>query len=797
MKSFTLLKRCTALVMGLLITSAGVVKAEEKVDTVKIGSFYYVLDDATKTAKMTRNAEYKEMAKIEIPAKVNNGTADYSVTTITQQCFQQCTMSEIVFPNTLTTIEKWAFYGCNNLKSVNFPASLKYLGLTSFQNCKILAEATFNGPVEELCESIFTGCYELAKVVLSDEQTYLPKAMFNNCESLATVNFPSKLDSLANNVFYGNGLTEVVLPPSLRIMGNAVFSRNSKLTKVTIPGSLKNMGSQSFYECGALEEVVLGEGIEYLGENTFYNNKKLSKITLPSTVKSLTPFLFYGCASLESLVLPASVTQIPPSCFYQSGLKSFPTGGKITEVGANAFQGCSGLVNVELPSTIKILNKYSFYQCRNLESINLPSGIEQIWESCFHTCTSLKQISIPASCATLGDNPFTACQGLTAINVDANNPNYASVDGVLTDKAKKLVISYPGAKASWVMPESIEEVGGFAFNNLPAVTDITFSKNIKKIGQSAFYGSSIKEAIFGDKLESIGMTAFFMVRSLTKIVLGNNDFTTGNNCFSATAVPQLVFPESVTTIGINDGAGTSIIGSDANLTAVWLPSTLKEFSPFGSGCAKLAKIYCWAKTAPKLNGKNKINLPEGCVIYVPKGTAEAYNAAWTEANLYQNMTFKDVLPGDPELSESEGVGTISWEPFTEEGYIGEVAKYSLTLYKGIGETRTEISTRELDPKGQPVGSKAEGDTPAKINVSLGSLEKGDYSVVLKGYTALGELVMNYDGNLSVGTSGIEDINVDGNVPAEYYNLQGVRVTNPEKGNVYIMLKDNKATKVVY
>lgn len=795
LKIYTLKRSITALVAAVFMlagSGAGTASAE----TVQIWDLFYELDPTGKTATLAPDAAYTSMTTIEIPAKVNDGTSDYTVTAIAQQCFQSCTnMTSIVLPNTLESIGKWAFYGCSGLKNIDFPSSLTTISDLAFQKCTGLERITLPANLQTVGASAFTGCSSLTEAILNDNLTALPTAVFNDCYNLSNVTFPSKLESIGNNAFYGCALTSAELPASLKTIGDAVFSRCTNLKKVTIPGNLQSMGNQIFYECNALEEVVLGEGIESLGESLFYNNKSLKNITLPQSLKSLSKHLFHGCLSLTNIVLPAAITAIPNNCFSDcTSLQTAPLNNNITEIGNEAFSGCESLETVTLPAKFKNLNNNVFAYCSKLTTVLLNEGLEKIGNTVFHTNTALTSISIPASVTTIGDNPFAGCSNLTKIDVAAGNSNFTSTDGVLTDKAAKVIFSYPGGMTQWVMPESIEEIAPYSFNSLPNVTDITFSPNIKKVGMSAFYNTKITEAIFTDKLESIDNMAFFMVKTLEKIVFGNTDFTLGNNSISATAVRQLLFPESVKTIGIDSyGFGILSIGSNTRLTAVWLPSTLEKLSPFGTGCANLAKIYCWAKTPPTLVGFNPMTIaPE---VYVPKGTASAYQAAWSE--LYPNVTFKDVLPGDPVLDAENGVSRISWEPFTEEGYIGNVETYTLTLYKGQGDGRTEIFTEQLNANGEKSGTKAEGAIPAKITVGLGTLEAGDYSVSLKGFTSLGEMVMNFENNFSATTAGIDDIVADSDMPAEYYNMQGIRVMNPVKGNIYIMRKGSTAEKVVF
>lgn len=790
-KLFTL-NQVASVAGAFFIAGSGIANAE----IMQIGKFYFDLNSENKTAVLTRNEAYTTMTSIEIPATVNDGNSDYSVIGIAQQCFQSCkTMNNIVLPASIQTIGKWAFYECTGLAEINLPESLTTIDELAFQKCSGLTRIELPSNVTAIGQSAFVGCNALTEVVLNDNLTSLPDAVFNGCFRLAKVTLPKKLETLGNNVFYGCALTTVELPATLKSMGNANFSRCAQLTSVTIPGSLKTLGDQTFYECNALTTVTFGEGVETLGEAAFYNNFALKDVVLPKSLKTLKPSAFYGCSSLTKIELPTAITTIPRNCFYDcAGLTTSPINDRIDVIESSAFQNCASLESVILPKNLKTLESNTFSGCSKLKSVKFNDVLEKIDETVFFTNTSLTTVDIPATVTYIGKNPFIGCANLNAINVDDANPNYASPDGVLTDKAAKTIISYPGGKTSWVMPETIEEVAAYSFNNLPNVTDITFSPNIKKIGMSAFYNTKIREAVFTDKLECIDGMAFFMDKGLEKIVFGNSDFTTGNNCLSMTSVSRLLFPESVSSVGVDaNGQGFSIMGSNTNITAVWFPSTLKQLSPLGSGCTNLAKIYCWAQTPPALVGSNPITIaPE---VFVPKGTADAYREAWSK--LYPNVTFKDVLPEAPVLNVNEKTASISWQPFTEEGYIGEVANYSLTLYKGQDENRTEIFTHKLNANGEQTETKTEGSIPQTINASLGSLEVGEYSVCLKGFTSLGEMVMKFEEKFAVEGSGIDDLATEETTPIVFYNLQGIRIDNPEKGNVYISRKGNDAEIIVY
>ena len=106
----------------------------------QIGSFYYELDDATHTATLIKNpnassewTSYDVYSDLVISATVNDGVADYTVTTIGESAFQNGGMPSLVIEEGVVNIADNAFWACSNLKKATLPSSIESIGDYAFQ----------------------------------------------------------------------------------------------------------------------------------------------------------------------------------------------------------------------------------------------------------------------------------------------------------------------------------------------------------------------------------------------------------------------------------------------------------------------------------------------------------------------------------------------------------------------------------------------------------------------------------------------------------------------------------------
>ncbi len=255
----------------------------------------------------------------------------------------------------------------------------------------------------------------------------------------------------------------------------------------------------------------------------------------------------------------------------------------------------------------------AFFDCAALTSITLPEGLTSIGDGAFTWCTSLTGITLPDSVTEMGSNPFRDCEKLTDIRVSPDQPMFATIDGVLINKAEKKLICYPYAftASEYQVPKGILSIGDDAFYWCDSLTSIMLPEGLTSIGDRAFSGCAALTSItLPEGLTSIGDNAFYSCESLTSITLPEGLTSIGDRTFSECfALTSITLPEGLTSIGFEAFSYCS------SLTSITLPESLASI---GEGSFK--------------------SCPEDMLFTVAR---DSWAAKWCEEN-GKNYTFPDV-----------------------------------------------------------------------------------------------------------------------------------------------------------
>jgi len=205
----------------------------------------------------------------------------------------------------------------------------------------------------------------------------------------------------------------------------------------------------------------------------------------------------------------------------------------VTSIGYRAFDGCSSLTNVNIPSSVTNIRHGLFWNCSGLTHIEIPSSVTHIGNYAFYGCSGLTSIEIPSNVTSIGGKVFDCCSELTSINVAYDNSIYTSEDGVLYDKNKTEIIRTPEKKKeNFKLPSSVTSIGNSAFRGCRALTNIDLPSGVTSIGQSAFMGCSGLTSIeIPSRVTDIYVYAFRGCSGLTHIVIPSSVTSIGYEAF--------------------------------------------------------------------------------------------------------------------------------------------------------------------------------------------------------------------------------------------------------------------------
>ena len=649
---------------------------------------------------------YAEAAAVTTlnPSGLFNGNVFFYNTEITS-------FNELEYFTGLTSIEPYAFYGCNNLTSVTLPHGVTSIGNSAFYNCSGLTSVTIGNSVTSIGDSAFNHCTSLTSVTIGNSVTSIGSYAFGSCSGLTSVTIPDSVTSIGSTAFYNcSGLTSVTIGNSVTSIDSFAFEGCSSLTSVTIPASVTSIGSNPFAYCDLLESITVDPG------NTVYSSPNGCN----AIIKTADHLLVLGC---KNTVIPNDVTTIY----------------------GHAFNGCIGLTSIEIPASVSNIYTSAFNRCSNLEEIRVWAVTPPTaFTLCFNYVPTDIPVYVPCNTKTAyqqasGWSVFTnyidpcanidfAYEAVKAICVeyfDANQDDelsYSEAAAVLS-----LGTVFQNAFQDEGTSVSFNELRYFtgltsidddAFSSCWSLTALTLPPSVLTIGEFSFYGCNFSSIVIPNSVTSIGSHAFRSCGALTSITIpssvtsisenpffycpalasitveaGNTVYSSpeGSNAIIKTEEHKLVsgckntvIPEGVTTIGASAFGGCSslteihIPGSvtliDAwafmdcsGLIAVTIPSSVSFIGNVAfNGCTGLSSITVERETPPTLD--NGVFDNTSIPVYVPCGSLEAYQNYNNTGTPWGGFTNIHDLCESPLCVAPTNVEVTSTEP--QNGYNG-------------------------------------------------------------------------------------------------------------------------------
>lgn len=216
------------------------------------------------------NKSDKTVTSLIIPAKV---------TTIDANVFLKCKyIKKVTFASgsKLTKIGMYAFKGCSALESVSLPSTLKTIGYRAFGACTSLDKFTIPGSVTSGNQIFGTSC-SVKTVTFGSSMKAIPDKILKNASSVTTVNLPSKVTSIGKSSFYNcTSLKKITLPSTVTVLNTSAFYNCSAMTKVTMSKNITAIGKNVFRKCTSLKSLTLYKNIKSIGTGAFAEDSALT-----------------------------------------------------------------------------------------------------------------------------------------------------------------------------------------------------------------------------------------------------------------------------------------------------------------------------------------------------------------------------------------------------------------------------------------------------------------------------------------------------------------------------------------
>lgn len=575
------------------------------------------------------------------------------------------------------------------------------------------------------------------------------------------------------------------------------------LINLSLPDSVKKIGSNAFNKCVGLTSVTFNTNpaLTTIGMSAFEGCTSLTAISIPKNVKDINSNAFRGCSSLTTIHynaleanpgIASPFDSIGDAVVYITGVKTLPAhlfrGTNIKVVnfsnvnipavggwGVEVFRNCAKLTNVIFDSncTVAKINDLAFSGCSALLDISLPSSVREIAMQAFANCTSLINFTVPASTVSVAADAFTGCTnilevvnkttGSTRIDItkggttcggvakyaqnvidDEANTKFKTEDNFIffATETETRLIRYTGTGSEIILPVlgsgyfvkkyiihdsafknntsltsvifpstsdsegGVWKVGKEAFRDCTALRTIRVSENVVEIGELAFYGCKALTSItLPDKLSIIGKQLFMDCSALTTIKIPSGNTEIGidafKNCTSLKTVeftPNTVNGNKYRTEKIEAGAFEGCTSLESiTINDAYTSAASQKPVAFGgnvfNGCTKLKAVVIPSKLSA--NNTTFAGIGDAFVVAPSKGAYTTLkNENTTLSALGSKFTYNIPITFEQVVIKATDTSTVTAPSVSSVNrYYGVTGQ---TLPNQIGYSNTVWYTAKTD-----------------------------------------------------------------------------------------------------
>lgn len=390
--------------------------------------------------------------------------------------------------------------------------------------------------VTEVDYRAFDNCPELTELVMPKTVTYIPSISGSPKVECVTVAEENPYYRSLDGVLYGqerygrrekgeysellyyppaNPGEHFVIPEFVESIAAFAFSNCQKLKSVVLADKVTSICEGAFQNCINLKSITWGASLRFIWGKAFENCTALKSIVFPDSIEGVSSDAFRGCTNISSITFARGkyfdLDSLPKE-FFPWGQNAFTLDG-VRYVPYKAFdrKEAALLAVMDLPKDAK---DDIFFP--DITTLKIPARVEQygfIYEvseckSSFKQFPSLKRLELPA---TIKKVDIAEIENLQEVVVDEGNTEFSTEDGVLFNKKKTVLLSFPLGRnvKRYVIPSGVEQIVEEAFRGQPYIEEIVFPDSTTAIEKRAFANCrSLREVHLGKNIKKIGIESF-------------------------------------------------------------------------------------------------------------------------------------------------------------------------------------------------------------------------------------------------------------------------------------------------
>ena len=628
-----------------------------------------------------------------------------SVDSINNYAFSGCSsLTSLTIPNSVTSIGGGAFSGCSSLASLTIPNSVTSIGEFTFYDCSSLTSVTIPNSVTSIGEYAFYGCSNLQSLTIgagvlsigSSQYTpvkviWLPNTPPSGYKNLAgTINYISNNQySLTNayiypflsSMFETDGAKYIPISPSERTCDIIDCIYDSTNLQIAIDSTVifqgvemktKNIMPYAFYKNDFIREVSLGNSGN-IERFAFENCSNLQTASI-SNIGDVGASAFENCSNLQTATISNS-GDIGTSAFENCSNLRIATISNIGTIGSDAFKGCSSLTTAGLGDSIKALGANAFYQCSSLQAITIPNSVGSVGKYCFSGCSNMISAVIGDGLATIKDYTFQHCSALESLII---GNHVTTIETCAFENCSSL--------AKITIPQSITGITNKVFKGCTSLADVIIEDRSTKLelgsnGSSPLFADCPLDSVYiGGKItyntsKNSGYSPFYRNTSLRTITITDQEEQIYENEFyGCTNLKNVTIGHGIKNIGDRAFSGCSSLDKfsfGSNVESIGAEAF--------SDCVNMTQIISSASIPPVCGTQALDDINKwSCVLKVPQNHKAAYQAAeqWKEFFFIEDVVevkkFAVIYMVDNELFATDSISVgeviITIEEPTKEGY---------------------------------------------------------------------------------------------------------------------------------